>query len=141
MSQTLRGAAKPGMLPRLRIFIIGLLVSFALPAVDGNASWQVEWEKTLEAARAEGSVAVYATSSVGNLRIIWEAFRKRYPKIKLINVVPGRGTAGVIRIMAEDIVPYRIHLANEHGLDPLTDIASPAGLDFVHHHISLLKGT
>ena len=101
MSQTLRGASKPGVLPRLSIFIIGLLVSFALPAVDGNANWQAEWERMLKAARAEGSVAVYATSSVGNLRVVWEAFRKRYPKIKLINVVPGRGTAGVIRIMAE----------------------------------------
>jgi len=80
MSQTLRGASKPGVLPRLRIFLIGLLVSFALPAVDGNANWHAEWERTLKAARAEGSVAVYATSSVGNLDDRLNSLREDLPQ-------------------------------------------------------------
>ncbi len=101
MFKNLRADAEPRNLRRQGIIIIGILLSLGLSSVDGNANWQAEWEKTLKAARTEGSVAVYATSSVGDLRIVWEAFRKRYPKIKLINVVPGRGTAGVIRIMAE----------------------------------------
>jgi len=136
MSQNLRTDAEPRKLRRLGIFIIGLLVSLGLPAVEGNANWQAEWEKTLAAARQEGSVAVYASSSVGDLRIVWEAFRKRYPRIKLINVVPGRGTAGVIRLMAErrakkylaDVIlmnPITIHRTfyrNKNILAPLSSV-------------------
>ena len=101
MFKNFRTNAEPRKLQWLGILFIGLVVTLGLQPVNANANWQTEWEKTLKAARAEGSVAVYATSSVGDLRIVWEAFRKKYPKIKLVNVVPGRGTAGVIRIMAE----------------------------------------
>jgi len=37
-------------------------------------------------------VAVYATDSIGNAQIIWTAFQKRYPKIKLIGTSVGRGS-------------------------------------------------
>jgi iron(III) transport system substrate-binding protein len=59
------------------------------------------WEDIVRAAEKEGEVTVYATNSVGDLPIIWEAFRKKYPKIRL-NAVPISTTSeAVTKVMAE----------------------------------------
>ena len=51
-----------------------------------------EWESLVKKAEDEGEVAVYATDSIGNAQIIWTAFQKRYPKIKLVGTSVGRGS-------------------------------------------------
>jgi iron(III) transport system substrate-binding protein len=60
-----------------------------------------EWEKTVKAAEEEGQLAVYASDSVGNLQVIWEAFQKRFPKIKLGGTSMGRGSDLFPKVFAE----------------------------------------
>ena len=72
--------------------------SGAAPAAEFRPSWQVEWEKTLKAAEAEGEVAVYV---VDYPRLTVSQFQKAYPRIKL-NLVDGpSGPALSSRLMAE----------------------------------------
>ena len=67
-------------------------------AAESRPTWQVEWEKTLKAAEAEGEVTVYV---VDYPRFTVSQFQKAYPKIKL-NLVDGpSGPALSSRLMAE----------------------------------------
>jgi ABC-type Fe3+ transport system substrate-binding protein len=67
----------------------------------GAIAAQPGWEEVVKAAEKEGEVTVYATNSVGDLQVIWEAFRKRFPKIKL-NAMPISTTAEIVtKVMAE----------------------------------------
>lgn len=78
---------------------------FILPslteAADVKAPSAQEWEKIVKQAEEEGQVAVYASDSVGNLQVIWEAFQKRYPKIRLTGASMGRGSDLFPKIFAE----------------------------------------
>src|SRR2546428_8433741 len=72
------------------VFLLALVplwtASFVI-AADTGRTGQQRWEEIVRAAEKEGAVVVYATNSVGDLPVIWEAFRKKFPKIKL-NAVP-----------------------------------------------------
>lgn len=68
-------------------------------AAQGKPAWQVDWEKSLEAARKEGVVSVYFWQG-GNLEKALQAFRKRYPEIRLATV-GGRGSSFIVRITSE----------------------------------------
>lgn len=86
------------MSKRRNIFLgaaFSLIISVAL---FGTALAQSEWEKTVEAAKKEGQVAVY----IGGWGVVLEtgAFQKRYPEIKVI-AVTGRGGETAKRILAE----------------------------------------
>jgi len=59
------------------------------------------WDKLVAAAEKEGEVRVYATNSVGNLPIILQTFQKRFPKIKLVPVTPGRGNEVILLLSSE----------------------------------------
>jgi ABC-type Fe3+ transport system substrate-binding protein len=62
---------------------------------------QPGWEEVVKAAEKEGEVTVYATNSVGDLTVIWDGFRKKFPKIKL-NAMPISTTAEIVtKVMAE----------------------------------------
>ena len=50
------------------------------------------WDALVKRAEDEAEVAVYATDSIGNAQLIWAAFQKRYPKIKLVGTSVGRGS-------------------------------------------------
>jgi ABC-type Fe3+ transport system substrate-binding protein len=82
------------------IIVVGFFA--ANIAVAGAAiAAQPGWEEVLRAAEKEGEVSVYATNSVGDLTVIWDAFRKRFPKIKL-NAMPISTTAEIVtKVMAE----------------------------------------
>jgi len=62
---------------------------------------QARWEDVVRAAEKEGEVAVYATNSVGDLDVIWAAFRKKFPKIKLNALGISTTSAMVTKVMAE----------------------------------------
>src|SRR5262245_64766826 len=64
-------------------------------SVGAAMAAQAGWEEVVKAAEKEGEVTVYATNSVGDLTVIWDAFKKRYPKIKLNSV--GISTTSEIR--------------------------------------------
>jgi len=54
--------------------------------VNGAAqtSWQAEWEKTVEAAKAEGQLVIYGGSDYDAL---FAEFHKKYPEIKVTSVI------------------------------------------------------
>ena len=80
------------------ILLLHFVGSGAGRAGESRATWQVEWEKTLKAAEAEGEVTVYV---VDYPRFTVSQFQKAYPKIKL-NLVDGpSGPALASRLMAE----------------------------------------
>src|SRR4026207_651965 len=62
---------------------------------------QSGWEDTIRGAEKEGEVTVYATNSVGDLQVIWDAFKQRFPKIKLNSVGISTTSEIVTKIMAE----------------------------------------
>jgi len=90
------------MVKHLRLFLtfctlLSLLVmSFYEPA---QADWQANWEKTLAAARKEGSVRVYGPPGNQYIDAI-ETFKKIYPNIKMV-YVPGSGSQHANRLGAE----------------------------------------
>ena len=59
-------------------------------------AWQVEWEKTLDAAKKEGQVTVY----ISGYEEVLPDFQKEYPEIKVI-AVTGRGSQISQRLLAE----------------------------------------
>ena len=82
---------------RLRIgFILVLLFAILLPAAS-RADWRADWEKTIKAAKQEGTVVVYTFP--GHERLFQE-FQKKFPDIKLVEVTV-RGSDRVTRILSE----------------------------------------
>src|SRR5919108_5326592 len=79
-----------------------IVVLIFLGTVAGAAlAAQARWEDLVKAAEREGEVTVYATNSVGDLPVIWQAFQRKFPKIKL-NAVPISTTSEIVtKIMAE----------------------------------------
>ena len=65
------------------------LIAVLLTCIDSAVALaaQARWEDVVRAAEKESEVSVYATNSVGELTVIWDAFKKKFPKIKL-NAVP-----------------------------------------------------
>jgi iron(III) transport system substrate-binding protein len=66
------------------------------PAAQIKLGWQLEWEKTLEAAKKEGQVVVY----ISGYDAILPDFEKEFPEIKII-AVTGRGNQLGPRLLAE----------------------------------------
>lgn len=80
----------------LMLLIIGVVSTGRIAYGDDAA-----WEKLVKAAEEEGELRVYATNSVGRLNVIWDQFRKRFPKIKLTPVAPGRGSRVILLLSSE----------------------------------------
>lgn len=82
--------------------IIAFLLAFVslLSAHSAHAA-QPRWEEVVRAAEKEGEVTVYASNSVGDLQVIWDAFRKKFPKIKLNALGISTTSEAVTKVMAE----------------------------------------
>jgi iron(III) transport system substrate-binding protein len=65
-------------------------------AAESKPQWQREWEKTLEAAKKEGQVAVY----ISGYEEVLPEFQKDHPDIKVISVT-GRGSQLAQRMLTE----------------------------------------
>jgi iron(III) transport system substrate-binding protein len=85
---------------KCEVAILALALAIAIYA-PGAASAQTRWEDLVRAAEKEGEVTVYATHSVGDLRVIWDGFKKKFPKIKLNSVGISTTSEIVTKIMAE----------------------------------------
>src|SRR5215470_3011151 len=87
------------------IALVFIVASFSAAdlaiSADPTRSPQQRWEEVVKAAEKEGEVTVYATNSVGDLQVIWEAFRKKFPKIKLNSVGISTTSEIVTKLMAE----------------------------------------
>src|SRR5574342_740939 len=85
----------------------GVLISLAIGfwtwpchAADSKTSWQAEWERTVQAAKKEGSLSLYLFQGEGELGAMAQQFQKKYPEINVV-VTPGRGNTFAPKIMAE----------------------------------------
>jgi len=74
------------------ISMLILLTAEISSAAEVRSAASQEWDSMVKRAEEEGQVAVYATDSIGNAQMIWAAFQKRYPKIKLVGTSLGRGS-------------------------------------------------
>jgi iron(III) transport system substrate-binding protein len=100
-------------------------------AAEPTKGWELEWEKTLEAAKKEGQVSVYFWQG-GQLEKAIQAFAKKYPAIR-VNATGGRGSNFVVRITSEmragkylaDVCicgvtsPYALLHKKANALDPI----------------------
>lgn len=85
----------------------GLMVALLLSALAASRSgaaagearpgWEAEWEKTLQAAKKEGRLVIYATEGSD---VIFREFEKKYPEIKVTSVI-GRGSQIAQKVMGE----------------------------------------
>jgi len=82
------------------VMLVFLWVDVAFSA-ELRSSTSQEWDAVVKKAEEEGQVSVYATDSIGNAQMIWAAFQKRYPKIKLIGTSMGRGSDLFPKLFAE----------------------------------------
>ncbi len=92
--------AKGKLLTRILSF---LLVAFSVAtayAADAKPNWQAEWERTVQAAKKEGSLSLYLYQGDGELGAMAQLFQKKYPEINVV-VTPGRGNTFAPKIMAE----------------------------------------
>ena len=78
----------------LQIFVGTISAS----AAESKPSWNIEWEKIVKAAEAEGEINVYV---VDYPRFAVSQFQKAYPKIKLVSTDGPSGPALSSRLMAE----------------------------------------
>ena len=92
----LRRCHGAGVAIALWLAILGLIPGFDLTAQE-RAAWKVDWDRTVEAAKKEGQVNVYATLGP---HLFVEEFQKAYPAIKVSGVF-GRSSDLLQRIYAE----------------------------------------
>ncbi|HEX9270719.1 MAG TPA: hypothetical protein VGA01_00755, partial [Candidatus Binatia bacterium] len=89
------------MRPRHHWLIAVLLFLESFTIAGAAIAAQPGWEEVVKAAEKEGEVTVYATNSVGDLTVIWDAFKKKFPKIKLNSVGISTTSEIVTKVMAE----------------------------------------
>jgi iron(III) transport system substrate-binding protein len=85
-------------------FVIPAIIVFTLAGclcAQASIAAQKDWADVVRGAEKEGEVTVYATNSVGDLRVIWDAFKKKFPKIRLNSVGISTTSEIVTKIMAE----------------------------------------
>ena len=110
-----------------RFFIVSLLlfVSPGLPAPDRTttaqaaeirADWKANWDKTVEAAKKEGTLVLYGATGSGIRRSLTEAFEKAYPFLKL-EYFPSEAGPLAARLTAE-------HKAQRFDVDALVTSTS-----------------
>ncbi len=114
------------------LLALGLaLTKVSVEAAEFKPEWQVEWEKTIEAAKREGKLSVYFWQG-GNLEKVILAFQKKFPEIQ-VTTAGGRGSKFVVRLTSEqragkylaDVCmcgvtsPYEVLLKQAKALDPI----------------------
>jgi ABC-type glycerol-3-phosphate transport system substrate-binding protein len=63
-----------------------------------SRGWEVEWERTLRAAKKEGQVVFYGAS---RYEAVFGEFQKKYPEIRVVAVTTGRPPELVQRMMTK----------------------------------------
>jgi iron(III) transport system substrate-binding protein len=92
------------------IAILSLLLS--LPSValaaEAKASWQLDWEKTVEAAKKDARVVAGIPASAELRKSLEETFAKRFPGIE-IEISTARGPTNASKIAAEHAAGVRYY--------------------------------
>ncbi len=88
------------MLNPFLVFILAALAATTCGAAESKSNWQAEWERTVNAAKKEGTLSLYMYQGEGELGAMAQQFQKKYPEIN-VAVTPGRGNTFAPKIMAE----------------------------------------
>ena len=83
----------------IALLVVLSLVSAAI-AAEVKPNWQVEWDRTVSAAKKEGGLSLYIFQGEGELGTVAQLFQKKYPEINVVTT-SGRGNTLAPRIMAE----------------------------------------
>ncbi len=83
----------------LALFFVSILGTIPMAgAGESKPSWQVDWEKTVEAAKREGQVVL---STVSGFTEFFREFEKRFPPIKVIEGASGQVAQRTQVLLAE----------------------------------------
>jgi hypothetical protein len=77
-----------------------LLIAWSADTASAAGVSPQELDALVRRAEDEGQESVYATDSVANAQMIWNAFQKRYPKIKFVGTT-GRGSDLLPKLFGE----------------------------------------
>src|SRR5258705_12620356 len=92
------------------VVLISLTLSSARQsaAAETKLTWQIEWEKTIDAARKEGKVVAGVPASAALRKSLEETFAKRFPGVE-IEVSTARGPTNASKIAAEHAAGVRYY--------------------------------
>jgi ABC-type Fe3+ transport system substrate-binding protein len=83
-----------------------VLTAANLFAEEAKAPWQIEWDRTLEAANKEGKLVAGIPASADLRKAIGDAFKNRFPGIEL-ELTTSRGPTNASKIAAEHAAGVR----------------------------------
>jgi ABC-type Fe3+ transport system substrate-binding protein len=110
-------------------FIVCLLFAFVFAPVLPAAEWQTEWERTLAAAKKEGTVVVGIPASSELRTAIGAKFKDRFGIA--VELLPARGPENVTRIVTEFNAGVRyFDILVAGGATPLAMVSAGAADDF-----------
>ena len=92
----------------IALFWAVLILPNELHAAEIKAAWQLEWDKTVEAAKKEGKVVAGVPASAELRKTFEEVFAKRFPGIE-IEVTTARGPTNASKIAAEHAAGVRYY--------------------------------
>src|SRR5258705_2693441 len=92
------------------VVLISLTLSSARQsaAAESKLTWQIDWEKTIDAARKEGKVVAGVPASADLRKNLEEAFAKRFPGVE-IEISTARGPTNASKIAAEHAAGVRYY--------------------------------
>ena len=83
----------------LTLILVILVAPVEARAADAKPAWQLDWDKTVEAAKKEGKLVAAIPASAELRKAIGEVFPKRYPGIEL-DLTNARGPSNAAKIAA-----------------------------------------
>ena len=94
----------------MRTLLIACLIIIGAPmasrAADAKPAWQVDWEKTVEAAKKEGKLVAGIPASAELRKLLLDGFQNRFPGIEL-EATTSRGPTNASKIAAEHAAGVR----------------------------------
>jgi hypothetical protein len=90
------------------LFVLVLVLPPDLRAAETKAVWQMEWEKTADAAKKEAKIVAGIPASAALRKSLEEIFSKRFPGIEL-ELTTGRGPTNASKIAAEHAAGVRYY--------------------------------
>ena len=115
-------------------FVVSLLCAFLFPLPSSAAEWQTDWEKTLVAAKKEGTVVVGIPASSELRTAISAKFKEKFGIP--VELMSARGPENVTRIITEFNAGVRyFDILVAGGATPLSMVAAGAADDFQSYMI------
>jgi hypothetical protein len=97
-----------------------LFIAFSVApsrAAEFKPNWQVEWERTVQAAKKEGALSLYLLQGDGELDAVAQIFQKKYPEITVVTTPGQYASAAYHGGAARGQVSRRcVHRRNDHRL-------------------------